>query len=638
MTSPRREVGRASRTAASEMDSDLLAAELARSFCVGFPSGGPEARPADGALEPLELARHQGDVFRLALPVLESCAARPGTAPHALAFLDPGGWLLWVGGDRGVAARLGALDFRPGTRWLGSPGAPDPRAAADRRGLELVVPDRAASPAPWRCSSAPVVGRAGGGLLGTIHLTTRDVGELAGVAATADAIAERLHLALAIREQVVEFAMRTAAPADAMFAVDASGRVLASTPEGARLLAAQGGELPQCVRDELRCALDATPLAAAPEIVLRGRGSPATLLAAPVRCEQRAVGAIVRLAPGGGAAPAEPRTGGRPAARYAFEQILGASDAIGAAVALARTAARNELPVVLHGESGTGKELFAQAIHSASPRAGGPFVPMNCGCIPADLLEAELFGYEPGTFTGGRREGNAGKFEQAAKGTLFLDEVTELSGRAQTALLRVLQEREVVRLGGSSPRRIDVRIIAASSATLAEAVRAGRFRADLFYRLNVLPISVPPLRERGRDVALLARAFLRQAEAEVGRSGLSFSDEAIATLEAHPWPGNVRELRNIALRSAATAASPVIGREDLPREVRAAERPGRPEAADRAVAAAAPLAKGDAGAPDRDAILAVLQSCDWNVARTAQALRISRMTLYRWLHKLQIER
>src|SRR5512142_612190 len=187
-------------------------------------------------------------------------------------------------------------------------------------------------------------------------------------------------------------------------------------------------------------------------------------------------------------------------ARYDFSRILGRSPALLRAVELARTAARNTLPVVLYGESGTGKELFAQAIHSASERRGERFVPVNCGSIPAQLIEAELFGYEAGTFTGARRNGNPGRFEDADGGTLFLDEVSELPPQAQTALLRVLQEREVVRLGGSTPRRVDIRVVAASNKSLAAAIRAGRFRPDLYFRLNVLAIPVTPLRERRADV------------------------------------------------------------------------------------------------------------------------------------------
>src|SRR5512142_486079 len=210
-------------------------------------------------------------------------------------------------------------------------------------------------------------------------------------------------------------------------------------------------------------------------------------------------------------------------ARYDFSRILGGSPAIQRAADLARTAARNTLPVVLYGESGTGKELFAQAIHCASDRRGQRFVPVNCGSIPAQLVEAELFGYESGTFTGARRDGNPGRFEDADGGTLFLDEVTELPLAAQTALLRVLQEREVVRLGGSVPRPVDVRVVAATNRPLEEELRAGRFRSDLYYRLNVLWIPVPALRERGDDVLVLARAFLEEADVE--RRGLTLTPD-----------------------------------------------------------------------------------------------------------------
>jgi sigma-54 dependent transcriptional regulator, acetoin dehydrogenase operon transcriptional activator AcoR len=549
----------ASRAAASVLERDLLAAELARSFPrAPHAEDGPRTEQPSGALIAGELARRLDDAFWLAVPVLEESAARLASSGHALSFFDSSGWMLWMSGCGAIVDRLAELDFRPGTRWLEGASAADPLAASvDRRALELVVSDRdPPSREAWHCSGAAVEARPGGGLLGTVHLTARgDAPDPAAAGAIARAVEERVRSALAVREQVIEFAFRTAAPAEPILAVDGGGRLVSASPAARRLLGLQG-ELPPSVREDLRAALERASAAPDAEVVLEWPGaSQVTLLASPVRLEQRAVGGIVRVCGGRSPSRMAAPSAERPVARYAFEQILGRSEAIGAAVAVARMAARNELPVVLRGESGTGKELFAQAIHSDSSRAEGPFVAVNCGCIPAALLEAELFGYEPGTFTGGRREGNAGKFEKAAEGTIFLDEVTELPPQAQAALLRVLQEREVVRLGGSSPRRIDTRVIAASNASLADAVRTGRFRADLYYRLNVLPIAIPPLRERREDVPLLARAFLREAEAEVGRSGLSFSDEAIASLEAHPWPGNIRELRNIVLRCAATAAT-----------------------------------------------------------------------------------
>jgi sigma-54 dependent transcriptional regulator, acetoin dehydrogenase operon transcriptional activator AcoR len=626
--------------AAPGEERDPLAAELARTCPLpAGAAGGATARRPSGTLVAIELARRLDDTYRLALPVLEASVARLGSSGNALAFFDSAGWMLWLGGDRSVAECLARLDFRPGTRWLGdAPAAtPRPAGAADRRALELVVSDRAA-PDAWRCASAPILGRPAGEWLGTVHVTSRGGADaLADAGAIADAVEERVRSARSVREHVVDFALRAAGSAEAVFAVDASGRLLAASPEARRRFALDP-DVPERVREDLCAALEQAPESSHPELELEWPGAPSVKLAAsPVRVDGRAVGGILRATASQAAARPSQPPAPRPAARYAFDRILGESEAIRAALALARTAARNDLPVVLRGESGTGKELFAQAIHSASARAAGPFVAMNCGCIPASLLEAELFGYEPGTFTGGRREGNAGKFERAAKGTLFLDEVTELSAQAQTALLRVLQEREVVRLGGSAPRPIDVRVVAAASQALADAVRAGRFRDDLYYRLNVLPLTIPPLRERTGDVAFLARELLAEAEAELGRSGLSFSADAIAALEAHPWPGNVRELRNIVLRSAATAEGPVIRREDLPREVRAPEAWASHSAAR---AFAAPLAPGlaEAGSPDRDALLAALQGCAWNVARTASLLKVSRMTLYRWLRKFQIHR
>ena len=288
---------------------------------------------------------------------------------------------------------------------------------------------------------------------------------------------------------------------------------------------------------------------------------------------------------------------------------------------------------MLYGESGTGKELFAQSIHAVSDRRAERFVAVNCGSIPAQLVEAELFGYESGTFTGARRDGNPGRFEDADGGTLFLDEVSELPLQAQTALLRVLQEKEVVRLGGSTPRRVDVRVIAASNKSLEEEVRAKRFRRDLFYRLNVFFISVPPLRERGaEDLALLAEVFVKEAESELQRSGLTLAPEALAALQAHSWPGNVRELKNVLLRAAAIAPCTSIRAEDLafqgPPASCALGTPAGAEAQPRRAVVEL----------DRDALLAVLDACSWNIARAAEQLGVSRMTLYRRLHRYGISR
>jgi two-component system nitrogen regulation response regulator GlnG len=228
-----------------------------------------------------------------------------------------------------------------------------------------------------------------------------------------------------------------------------------------------------------------------------------------------------------------------------------------------------DLTVMITGESGTGKELIARALHDYGRRRRGPFVAINMAAIPRELIESELFGHEKGAFTGATAR-HAGRFEQAAGGTLFLDEIGDMPPEAQTRLLRVLQEGEFTTVGGREPIRANVRIIAATHRDLRQAIRQGLFREDLYYRLNVVPIRVPPLRERREDIPLLVRHFLDQAEAE-GLPPKSVDEEAMAALMAYSWPGNVRELENLMRRLAALCPDEVIGREAIARELAGAE-------------------------------------------------------------------
>ena len=239
---------------------------------------------------------------------------------------------------------------------------------------------------------------------------------------------------------------------------------------------------------------------------------------------------------------------------------------------MAQRVAQTDATVLLTGESGVGKEVVARYIHRHSARARGPFVAINCAAIPESLLEATLFGYEKGAFTGAQ-QAQAGKFEQAQDGTLLLDEVTEMSMPLQAKLLRVLQEREVERVGGKKPVPLNIRIVATSNREMSEAVAKGVFREDLFYRLNVFPVAIPALRERPGDVVALARRFLVAHGARFGRSAVSLSPAAEAALQAHAWPGNVRELDNVIQRALILAPGAVIGPEHL-------RLPARPVAAE----------------------------------------------------------
>jgi transcriptional regulator of acetoin/glycerol metabolism len=580
----------------------------------------------------------QDEVFELAGPILREFAARLGLSGHVLAWFDGDGWMLGIDGDPRVRERVAEIDFRPGAHWgEESVGTNGPGTAlAARKAVEVFASEHyVAAWQPWSCAAAPVRGAGQEAPVGLIDITghweIHRRQTILVAKAIARAVEERLRAGSAIRDEVVKYAFRAAHESgDALVAVDARGRVIATTDAAARRRLLDKGALPLAAREALARRGNRGEARVEPS------EGPA-FVTSPVEYQGTSVGAILRFCPEGQrrARAVRPRGAGRPSSRYDLGRILGGSAPVLRAIELARKAARNELPVIVTGESGTGKELFAQAIHAASGRQGGPFVAVNCGAIPAQLVESELFGYEAGTFTGARHEGSAGRFEDADGGTLFLDEVSELPLQAQTALLRVLQEKEVVRLGGSAPRPVDVRIIAATNKPLDEEIREKRFRRDLHYRLNVLSICVPPLRERGEDVELLAQVFLAEAEGEVGRRGLTLTDDALAALRAHPWPGNVRELRNVLLRAAAVAPREEIAAADLlldPAE------PAAPAAEPTAPSARSATLREAVLESEREALLAALGACDWNYARAAQRLGVSRMTFYRRLERCGISR
>jgi DNA-binding NtrC family response regulator len=279
-------------------------------------------------------------------------------------------------------------------------------------------------------------------------------------------------------------------------------------------------------------------------------------------------------------------------------------------LAMLARAAPSPLPALIQGETGTGKELLARALHEQSPRAGFPFVPINCAALPENLIESELFGHERGAFTGAI-ERKTGLFEVATRGTVFLDEIGELSLPLQSRLLRVLETQEFFRVGGTRPVRVDVRIVSATNRDLRAEVEAGRFREDLYYRLNGVTLRVPPLRERRGDIALLARHFLDRAG-----SGRLLDETAVEALRAYDWPGNVRELEMVVGRAALLAPDPTIRGEDLPLEI-------RPRAAPRVLRTDLTLAE-----MEREYVLAALESHRGHRGRTAEALGIDPKTLY----------
>ncbi len=250
-------------------------------------------------------------------------------------------------------------------------------------------------------------------------------------------------------------------------------------------------------------------------------------------------------------------------ASLAFDEIVGSAPQFRAALAIAAKAARARVPVLIEGESGVGKEVVAEAIHAASPRARKPMVRVNCGAIAANLVESELFGHEKGAFTGAF-ERKAGRFQEADGGTIFLDEIGEMPFETQVKLLRVLQSGEIQSVGARTTREVDVRVIAATNKTLMAEVEAGRFREDLYYRLNVVQVTIPPLRDRRGDVPALARHLLARIAQQPGLRQLGITDDAIALLNTYGWPGNVRQLQNALFRAAVLCDGDALTRGDFP--------------------------------------------------------------------------
>jgi transcriptional regulator of acetoin/glycerol metabolism len=341
--------------------------------------------------------------------------------------------------------------------------------------------------------------------------------------------------------------------------------------------------------------------------------------AIPVNGERQPVGTLLILPRSGSSRSngSTVRKGPRSAwtASSVFSDLVGNSPSMTQCLTLARRAATQDFPVLLLGESGTGKDLFAQAIHNASPRGHGPFVPVNCGAASDDLLAAELFGYVEGAFTGAVKGGRVGKLELAHGGTLFLDEVEAMSAKMQVSLLRVLEEGCLTRMGAEQPTPLRVRVIAASNEDLKDAVAQKRFRLDLYHRLSVFPLTLPPLRERLDDLPELVAHFLRQ----FGFRELRLSPEVLPLLRCYSWPGNVRELRNVLLRAAHAATGPHLTPVELPDEiVKMGETKGQGASA-----------TGALRESELTLIRQALAEANGNLAQAAARLGIHRVTLYR---------
>jgi PAS domain S-box-containing protein len=573
-----------------------LRPEIARSWrrCLRLPFGPGDAgyRPPVLSRDAAEQLRHEhAGLLEVVRPVLEDLCSLTRGSGFLTLFTDATGRVLEVLGEEGTLQRAQAINLVVGADWSEEAVGTSAVALVLKEGQAVQVsgPEHF-----WRgfhaltCSAAPIRDASNQlvavlDLSGPTHLA--HVHTLGMVVASARAIERQLQLsgvAAALRESHEQLDTLLSMIPDGVLLLDRDLRVVRVNSVAAAIL---GISREEAAGQSAQQLLGRQPLLL--QVLQSGRAMQDEELLVhaggrPVRCI-----ASVKPVEGDGSRRLvltlrETRTVSRlvhrvrgDQARFTVDDLLGVSQAMTEVRRTVLAAARSRSTVLLLGESGTGKELVAHAIHNASPRREGPFIVLNCAAIPRNLLESELFGYEPGTFTGADRHGRPGKFELADDGTIFLDEIGDMPLEMQASLLRVLQTREVRRLGGTRSIPVDVRVIAATNRDLEAEVRKGNFRADLLYRLDVLTIRIPPLRERPEDIPYLVESLASRWERTIGRR-IRFTPDAWSALRTYAWPGNVRELENVIEKCVLLTEQNVVDRQHLPPPLRDAHGPAGP--------------------------------------------------------------
>lgn len=639
-------------TAGGMLDGCNLPAAIAESWerCAQM-----QVNPADGCsclvLEQRQLQDLQEEnrqLITIARPFIQKIYRFVAGSRFIVVLTDARGYVMESLGDSSVLDEAAAINFVPGACWA------EEQVGTNAMGTALKVgkPVQVAGPEhfclkhhPWTCSAAPVLDQQGR-VSGTLDLSgpveATHLHTLGMVVAAAEAIAMQMHtrqlnseLTVLNKHLINIFHGIT----DGVLIVNRLGKITGLNPSAERMLGKRLEEMAgRPVQSFFGCERGGQVLphlSGEKELVFHRERFPQYFraLGEPVTdARGELLGTIIILRPlGGKIQMLKPAAGEKP---VTFEAITGKSKAIRETLVQASLVAASPASVLLLGETGTGKELLARAIHNHSRRRGGPFVAVNCGAIPRDLAGSELFGYEGGAFTGARRDGQPGKFELASGGTIFLDEIGEMPLEQQVVLLRILEERVVTRLGGIRSIPVDLRVICATNKNLLEEVKKGCFRRDLYYRLNVISIVIPPLRDRPGDIIPLFEHFLAAKEQEL-QVKFKVAPEVKEYLQEYDWPGNVRELQNAVERMATLATDGVIGTAHLPAEIYNYLR----------LVVCRPLAeaglnrrqrKEEAAEQEKRNILLALNKNGGNISRTAGELSFSRSTLYRKMRRYGI--
>ncbi len=606
----------------------------------------PLTNPSPPILTRGALSRVQSefrDLIQLAKPLMRMIEISVRGTGFIVTLASRGGYVLTVQGDKDVLAMAERNYYLPGCNRSTE------KAGTNSIGvcMEIKQPVQLTGAEhfnvnhhPWTCSSSPIMDGSGE-VLGVLTLSGRSVGRHQHTLALVTAAAKTLESQLRERD-LIEATQRLnsmltsiyRALPDGYIALDIQQKITHLNVAAARMLnrdidAMVGMPFQEValVDQRLKEAIEAGRRFEASELAFRCPGEIRTYMCRvdPIRSSSyKLLGTVITLSEHRQMLHIAKRIGGN-YAKYEFSDIKGRDPRFLKQIEIARLAAKTNSRILIMGESGTGKELFAQAIHNHSNRRNGPFVAVSCAAIPRDLIESELFGYKGGAFTGARRNGMVGKFELADQGTLFLDEIDGLPLELQGKLLRVLQQNEIMRLGDTRNIPIDVRVIAATNADLMSEVDAGNFREDLYYRLNVMEIVIPPLRERIDDLEILVDHILGRLRNRMGVHEALISTQALQFLKTYSWPGNVRELENVIERAMLLSRGHTVRKEHI--RLRERERAGGFRAQ------AVTLEQGY-----REMIQAALDRSDGNVSRAARELGIGRSTLYRKLEEYGITR
>jgi PAS domain S-box-containing protein len=604
------------------------------------------------------LAERKQDLIRVAKPFMENLYRLVAGSSFVVLLFDEQGYLLEAVGNSDRILASQDLNLNKGALWT------EAEVGTNGAGTTLVLgrPFQVSGAEHycqkhhrWTCSGAPIFDSRGKSI-GLLDMTgpvdETHIHTLGLVMAAVEAIQHELEVGqknqeLTLLNNRLSSILRTVT--DGVIVFDIEGVISEINPVTERLLAVSnqqvaGKQMKDVIQDlePIRELLDWGREFLDRELELKsGRGAIHCIASGKPILDEGGVikGAVLFVNPINKIKRLINRFSGAQAT-FCFEDILGQGEALQRAVQSGQLASANESNVLLTGESGTGKEMFAHSIHNQSERSKGPFVAVNCGAIPRELIASDLFGYQDGAFTGAARGGRPGKFELASGGTLFLDEIGDMPLEQQIALLRVLQDRTITRIGGDRPFVVDVRIICATNKDLREEIRKGTFRQDLYYRLNVSMIKLPPLREHPEDIPELLEAFIQKFASPKGIANLRIDPQVMGILQRYAWPGNIREFQNVIERMVHALQGTAVSLEDIPEEILRFSEPPM------SVPASLPPGQVSPSTPrnlrellmeeERQKIQTCLRSWNGNMTKAAQELGMARNTLYRKLQKLEI--